>query len=235
MIEQIDHLLRNHEDVIEAVQDESTGSRTTGYCYLIFVILSALYGLIMGSFSLMHGYNDGVSYALAAFLKLPVLFLATLAICLPLLYVLNVLIGARAPFKVVFGVLGGSLAVTSILLASCALILAFFMLSTKNYAFIWLLNVGIFTLAGLYGVWFLGKAMRILASKGTDEESVSRAANVKTIIRWWLITFGIVGTQMAWLMRPFIGSPGVPFTFFRPQDSNFYIALIHSLTKLLGG
>lgn len=234
MIAQIDHLLRNHEEVIAAIQDKSTGSRTTGRCYSIFAVLSAIYGLIMGSFSLMHGYTDGVSYSLAAFVKLPLLFLATLAICLPLLYVLNVLIGARAPFKVVFGLLGGSLAVTSILLASCALILAFFMLSTKNYAFIWLLNVGIFALSGVYGVWFLGKAMRILAGSGDDAESLSRGASVQTIIHWWLITFGIVGTQMAWLMRPFIGSPGVHFTFFRPQDSNFYIALIHSFWKVLG-
>lgn len=280
----MDHLLRNREQVIADLQDSGKVEKTTWICFWVFYALTTLYGLIMGSQNLFHGYNDGIWYTLAAAVKLPLLFLLTLAICLPLLYVLNVLIGPRAPFKVIVGILMASLTVTSILLAACALILGFFMLSTKNYAFIKLLNVAIFTVAGLYGVWFLSRALCMLPNphiearkaeipsvddprfrpfvpadtpKAESDQAISTSttattlrtleqansrfsvpegpqSNVGTIITWWLITYGMVGTQMAWLMRPFLGSPGLQFTFFRPQESNFYVNLMHTLGRLLG-
>jgi hypothetical protein len=232
----VDHLLRNREQVVSDLQDPTKVAATTRICFWVFAVLTIVYGLIMGSQGLMHGHPiSGWKYALAAGVKLPVLFLLTLAICLPLLYVLNVLIGPRARFSVVFGILMASFAVTSIVLASCALILAFFMLSTKSYPFIVLLNTSIFTLAGLYGVWFLGKALYSLTPMVPEEAGTTGRGNVGTIITWWLITYGIVGTQMAWLLRPFIGSPGAPFSFFRVQESNFYVNLVLTIGHLLSG
>jgi hypothetical protein len=228
----IDHLLRNREQVIADLQDSAKVGQVTKTCSKVFVTLTVLYGLIMGSQSLMHGHASGWMYSLTAATKLPLLFLLTLAICIPLMYVLNVLMGPREQFKVIFGVLMSSLAVTSILLAACALILGFFMLSTKSYAFITLLNVLIFSIAGLYGVWFLAKGMHAIAAAQT---SIENQPNVKTIINWWLITYGIVGTQMAWMMRPFIGHPGTPFSIFRPQESNFYITVGSLFLKMLNG
>lgn len=231
----IDHLLRNREQVITDLRSECGTAQVTRACFKVFVLLTVVYGLIMGAQSLIHGYGHGWMYSLSAGLKLPLLFLLTLAICMPLLYVLNVLLGPREQFKVILGVLISSLAVTSILLAACALILMFFMLSTKSYAFITLLNVVIFAIAGLYGVWFLGKVMSSLEKPTDDKAAEQSASNVKTIINWWLVTYGIVGTQMAWLMRPFIGSPGTDFAIFRAQESNFYITVFTLLGKLLGG
>lgn len=231
----IDHLLRNREQVISELQDSGKVAAITRVCFCVFVSLTILYGIIMGSQGLMHGNpGAGWKYALAAGVKLPLLFLLTLVICLPLLYVLNVLIGPRARFSVVFGILIASFAVTSIVLAACAPILAFFMLSTKSYPFIKLLDVGIFTLAGLYGVCFLGKALRTLTPAAPEGTSQPGGGKVDTIITWWLITYGIVGTQMAWLMRPFIGDPNAPFSFFRAQESNFYVNLAVTIGKLLG-
>ena len=39
--------------------------------------------------------------------------------------------------------------------------------------------------------------------------------NVKTVFRCWVILFGLVGAQMSWVLRPFIGRPGLPFVWFR--------------------
>lgn len=228
----IDHLLRNREQIISDLQDSAKVGEVTRICFKVFVVLTVIYGLIMGSQSLMHGHTSGWAYSLTAAAKLPLLFLLTLAICMPLMYVLNVLIGPREQFKVIFGVLMSSLAVTSILLAACALILGFFMLSTKSYAFITLLNVVIFSIAGLYGVWFLARGMHAIAAA---QPSGEHQANVKTIINWWLITYGIVGTQMAWMMRPFIGNPDAPFSIFRPQESNFYITIGGLFFRMLRG
>lgn len=235
VITYIDHLLRNRNQVIADLQDDGKVSVVSKTCFQVFLVLTVAYGLIMGSQSLMHGYGSGWMYSLTAAIKLPLLFLLTLAICLPLLYVLNILIGTRQQFRVMLGVLMSSLAVTSILLAACALILAFFMLSTESYAFITLLNVGIFAIAGLYGVWFLAQAMHKLAPhfEATSEET--EAGNVRAVINWWLVTYGIVGTQMAWMMRPFIGHPGSPFSVFREQESNFYITIVQLIRHLFFG
>ena len=229
------------------IQDPQKAPSVRKLSFLVFVLLSSIYGLIMGSQSLFHGYMRGWAYSVGSAIKLPLLFLFTLAICLPLLYVLNVLIGPRAHWKTILTLITASYSVTSIILASCALILAFFMLSTKSYAFITLLNTAFFTLAGFYGVWFMGKALSKLTSPdqtpsseevlfpGETPAKRGPRRNVRTIVWWWLITYGIVGTQMAWIMRPFIGSPGTPFSIFRAQESNFYLAVLRALGRLLMG
>ena len=225
IIAYIDHLLRNREEVIADIQNGTKTTEVTKVCFKVFLVQTVIYGLIMGAQSLLHGYPDGWLYSLTAAIKLPMLFILTLIICIPLLYVLNVLIGPREQFKVVIGILMSSLAVTSILLSACAMILLFFMMSTQSYEFITLLNVIIFSIAGLYGVWFLAQAMKTVSAN-------MEGVNVKTIINWWLFTYAIVGTQMAWMMRPFIGMPGAPFSIFRTQESNFYITIIHLVGKM---
>jgi len=229
----VDHLLRNREQVVAEIQDQAKVGRNTRTCFVVFLVMSVFYGLIMGSQNLVHGGHDGWQYSLAAGAKLPLLFLLTLAICLPLLYVLNVLIGPRARFATIFALLMASVAVTGIVLASCALIVMFFMLSTKNYAFIKVLNVAVFAIAGGYGVWFLRKGMQALVPAVAEEEQAQAGSGVGTIMNWWLITYAVVGTQMAWLLRPFVGSPA-PFSFFRPQESNFYVNLLQTLGSLFG-
>ena len=49
------------------------------------------------------------------------------------------------------------------------------------------------------------------------------------ILQVWILVYGLVGTQMAWSLRPFIGSPGQPFEVLRmDQGSNFYQAVGHA-------
>ena len=49
--------------------------------------------------------------------------------------------------------------------------------------------------------------------------------NVKTVFRCWVILFGLVGAQMSWVLRPFIGNPNSEFTWFRPRDGSFFSAV----------
>lgn len=55
---------------------------------------------------------------------------------------------------------------------------------------------------------------------------------VKVIFRIWVIVFGLVGAQMSWVLRPFIGDPQADFTFFRGRDSHFFQAVFEALRKL---
>jgi hypothetical protein len=55
---------------------------------------------------------------------------------------------------------------------------------------------------------------------------------VKAVFRIWIVVFGLVGAQMAWVLRPFIGNPAMPFTWFRPPSSNFFEAVVHAAQHL---
>jgi hypothetical protein len=50
----------------------------------------------------------------------------------------------------------------------------------------------------------------------------------------WLAGNLFLGSQLCWIMRPFVGSPGLPVQFFRPDafHGNFYEAIWWSLTRL---
>jgi hypothetical protein len=55
---------------------------------------------------------------------------------------------------------------------------------------------------------------------------------VRTIFRIWVVVFGLVGAQMSWILRPFIGDPNKPFTFLRNRESQFFQAVIEAIHKL---
>ena len=56
---------------------------------------------------------------------------------------------------------------------------------------------------------------------------------VKTIFLCWMVAFGLVGTQMAWVLRPFLGKPSEPFRWFCPRESNFFQAVWNAFHALI--
>ena len=48
----------------------------------------------------------------------------------------------------------------------------------------------------------------------------------------WLGIYAVVGAQMGWILRPFIGTPDMPFTVFRDRESNFLLAVVEALRQL---
>jgi len=62
----------------------------------------------------------------------------------------------------------------------------------------------------------------------------SRAVAFRALFAW-LAGNLFLGSQLSWILRPFIGSPGLPVQFLR-QDTfhgNFYEAVFHSFSKIL--
>ncbi len=37
---------------------------------------------------------------------------------------------------------------------------------------------------------------------------------------------------MGWVLRPFIGNPNMPFTWFRARESNFFMAVLQAISHL---
>jgi len=62
-----------------------------------------------------------------------------------------------------------------------------------------------------------------------------RRSTASRVFHVWLIIYALVGAQMGWILRPFIGSPDLPFQLFRAREANIFTDVAHTLFKLLGG
>jgi hypothetical protein len=184
----------------------------------------ALYGAVMGS-------THSVWQALSSAIKLPVLFLATLFICAPTLYIFNVLYGSDQSLRQNVALILTAVTVTAVVLISFAPITLFFLLTTSQYQFFKLLNVGIFTIAGSMGVRFLSQGMRVVAGVGTDAHADRK---LRWVLRLWMFLYAFVGSQLAWTIRPFVGAPSIPFEPFRQLGGNFYTNVAASIGEILG-
>jgi len=213
--------LQNREAFLADIdQGENLNSKIFGLLVSSAIFLG-IYGLIIG------GYG-GWLQAIVSAIKLPALYLLTLVICFPTLYFFNLMFGSKQRFNQYLALLLTAVAVMSILLFGFAPVAIFFLMSTKNYFFFLLLNVVIFSITGFLGISFFYKEMVRLIKK--DEAGTKIRIN---ILRYWLGLYAFVGTQLAWTLRPFFGSPDVPFALFRDKDSNFYLAILRSIAELL--
>ncbi len=57
--------------------------------------------------------------------------------------------------------------------------------------------------------------------------------HVKTVFWCWTLIFGVVGAQMAWVLRPYFGNSGETFVWFAPRSSNFFEGVWQALRQLL--
>jgi hypothetical protein len=176
------------------------------------------------------GMYNGVLQALSSAIKLPILFLFTALICVPSLYTFNVLLGQRFKFLQTVALMMMTLGTTTILLVSLAPIAFFFTLTTPdNYQFLILMHVLIFALCGIYGVRYLYRGSSYIAFR--MEQPLNNL-----LLRLWIVIYAIVGMQLGWRLRPFIGSQGIPFELLRNDiGGNFYITVWTSLLELFSG
>jgi hypothetical protein len=245
----LDRILRGEATRLPALRRRTVEVEVGGLS-VVLVILSMAYGACMGCFALLQGGGSSFWQLVAAMVKVPYLFFLTLLVTFPSLYVFNALVGSRLSLGSVLRLLVASLAVMVAVLASLGPIVAFFSLSTKTYSFMVLINVVVFGVSGLLGLIFLLRTLHRLSvvppeappSEATElvgvEKEIGAIAeppsaldplgdqvlgrNVKTVFRCWVLLFGLVGAQMGWVLRPFIGKPGLPFVWFRGRESNFF-------------
>lgn len=259
--------------------------------------LGATYGLFMGWYAISL-YVGGTApeaarlqQLVASTVKLPMLFLLTLVVTFPSLYVFNALFGCPAGFLDTLRLLVGAITVNVAVAASLGPILGFFTLSTTSYSFMVLLNVLLLSIAGFVALAFLLQTLRRLSWRDPladkpselppsmppephaeptrdiadlDQHEIGAATQqpgpldhvrsddrltpaerralydepqsskqAKTIFRIWILIYALVGAQMGWILRPFIGSPNMAFQWFRPRSGNFFHAVMSSLHNLL--
>jgi hypothetical protein len=204
------------------------------------LLCGALYGVCMGLYAATGGIERGWQQFVSSATKVPLLFLFTLIVTFPSLYVFGALAGSRLRMSDMLRLLIASIAVNLAVLASFGPVTVFFTVFTTSYAFISLLNVIFFMLAGVVGLGFLARAVHTVFGERANEEKPTRdgaksQSRARLIFRAWIVIYGIVGAQMGWILRPFIGNPEMDFTWFRHhRQSNFFAALMDLLRDVAG-
>ncbi|WP_433128763.1 hypothetical protein ACQPWW_02675 [Micromonospora sp. CA-240977] len=155
----IERILRDREGIWQQIVAERDLNPLTGRMLASSAIALACYGAVLGAF-------HSPLMALTSALKLPLLFLVTLAICLPTLYLFNLVFGARLSVRQSLALVMVAITVTSMLAVAFAPISLFFLITAPDYGFFKLLNVAILALSALVGLRFLTGGMQVLNDHG---------------------------------------------------------------------
>jgi len=157
----IETILRDRRGFFAEVRDGVELGQKMRAMVISSVAFLALYGAVMGS-------THSLWQALSSAAKLPMLFLATLVVCSPTLYFFNLIFGSSQSLTQNLLLILTAITVTAVLLLSFAPIVLFFLLTTSHYQFFKLLNVGVFSIAGVAGVAFLSQGMQIVSVSGKE-------------------------------------------------------------------
>ena len=191
---------------------------------LMTLVFGSFYGAVMGVFG---GLHDGRwPQLIYSALKVPMLLLVSFCISLPSFFVLNTIVGARSDFRQVLHALIASQAGLTVVLASLAPFTAFWYVSYGDYDAALMFNAAMFFVATLAGQWMLRRSYRPLTAANPRH---------RHLLRSWLALYAFVAIQMAWVLRPFVGHPHAPVSFFRSDAwGNAYVELAHIAARALG-
>lgn len=168
-----------------------------------------------GIFGFLLGFTRSPISGLVAAPKLMLVGLGSLAVCLPALHAYGQLLGARiSALQAVCEALV-ALATTGLTLLGLAPVWLAFANTVNHpptgYFHVMLGSLAFLGLAALRGVWVLVKALRV------------QGRTVLHLLAWTAL-YGMVGVQMAWVVRPFVGNPGSSTVILRPLESSAFDA-----------
>ena len=147
------------------------------------------------------------------------------------------LLGLNIPFRQSFLAILMSFTIAGAILGSFAPLVAFIIWnapplglhsaeSTGTYNFILFTFVVIIAFAGITSNLRLLQLLRHLGG--------GRRTVAFRVLLAWLVGNLFFGTQLSWILRPFIGSPGLPVQFLRPDafKGNFYESIFHTIVRV---
>jgi hypothetical protein len=186
--------------------------------FALLVAFGLLYGAVMGGFRALAAQPQWALQIVYSAVKVPLLLTATFIISLPSFYVLNALLGLGRDFAPAVRALVAAQAGLSIILCSLAPFTLLWYASSAQYNHALLFNGAMFAIASFAAQWLV---------RGYYRPLVARNRRHGWLLWCWLFVYTAVAIQMAWLLRPFIGSPGRQVQFLRdnPWDNAYeYVA-----------
>ncbi|MGA2864356.1 MAG: hypothetical protein ABSF95_07695 [Verrucomicrobiota bacterium] len=222
-------LLRGEPEPLRAWLERAQ-ARRLGFCVAVIFLGAGLYGAAMG------WWRDP-RQALYTALKFPLIILLTTTGNALLNAMLAPLLGLNLSLRQSFLAILMSFTIASAILGSFSPLAAFVIWNTPplsanaevsgaTYGLIQLAHVGVIAFAGVAANVRLVRLLRSLSGSAPAAWRVLAA---------WLAGNLFLGSQLCWLLRPFIGSPGLPVQFLRPTafQGNFYEAVLGALRHLL--
>ena len=186
---------------------------------LLLVTGGFVYGAVMGFFTARP------LQSLYSGLKVPMLLVVTSAVCLPNFFIVNTLLGLRDDFAYALRGILAAQATMGVVLMSLAPLTLWVYASTSDYDLAIVLNGVMFLVATLVGQVVVSRHYQPLIEKN-PRHRIGKGA--------WLTLYVFVAIQLAWVLRPFVGSPGLEVSFFREDAwSNAYVRLLGRLWSLV--
>lgn len=208
---------------------------------LVIVVGAGGYGATLGAYR-------GVEQALYSAIKLPALIFAVLAVTSMASFMLASVLRARLSVVQIGTSILIGLAITSALLGSLAPVSAFAVAHVQppdpsvvglpidapavqsdlaRAKLVLFGHVIVIAVAGLVGL----ARVRWVLSRLVDDPAVARR------VLWsWLLVMGLVGSELSWLARPFLGKPHLEASFFREEAlaGNFLEEVMGLATEAFG-
>ena len=257
----LDRTLRGVFTEAESLERGQTGVAASRLA-LLALLLGASYGAFMGLFAVLQEGGPDARQLAANLVKVPLLFFLTLLVTFPSLCAFSALANSRLRAGLTLQLLLVSTTVSLAILASLGPVTGFFTLSTDSYPFMKLLNFGFFALSGFVGLGFLHRSLGPLFRRSSPEapaqtttetaetseedaegadafsESLRRRPQPgrvagRGVVVVWSVIYALVGAQMGWILRPFVGDPNEGFSLFRERGSNVFLDVLKSLGDLL--
>lgn len=222
-------LLRGEPEYLRAWIDGSRREHLA-LCFVIIVAGAGLYGAAIG-------YWRAPQEALFVAIKLPLIVLLTTLGNAVLNAMLAPLLGLDLKFRQSFLAILMSFTIASAILGALSPVAAFMIWNMPpllagaqaagaTYNIIQLTLVAMMAFAGIAANLRLVQFLEHLSGK---------PAIARRVLAAWLAGNLFLGSQLAWVLRPFIGSPDLPVAFLRPTafQGNFYETVLRSAMRLL--
>jgi len=224
---EIGSLLRGETEVISAWTRQWVPERFILHVAVI-ILGSGFYGAAMG-------WWRAPQQALFVAMKFPLILLMVMFGNALINGLLAPLLGLNIQFRQSFSAILMSFTVTSAILGAFSPVMAFLIWNapamTLNppdetvYSLILLAHVAVIALAGTAGNLRLLELLR--------HWSPTRRIALRVLTVWFCGNL-FLGTQLTWILRPFIGSPRLPVQFLRADafHGNFYETIFRSIQQI---
>lgn len=212
---------QNSDEYFEILNDKVNSRKIILQQLVLILIFTFLYGIIMGSY-------NGWLQSLVTGIKIPVLIMLSLFICFPALYVIQSMIGSTMTISQMANIIFSGIFVFSTIALSFGPIVIFFMITSDSYSFLKLLHVAILAFSGIFAVKTIISGLKFSCERKNLYPRLGM-----TIFRIWVFILAFVSSQLAWNLRPFVGSRELQFELFREREGNFFIAVINSLGEIV--
>ena len=212
---------QSRDEFFEKLTSEQDALGRIGNETVLLVVFSSIYGIVMGSY-------NGFLQAISSGVKVPLLFVLAVLICFPAFFIVQHVLGSKLGLGQMLTVILSGFVMISLIMAAFAPIVLFFLITGDNYSFLKLLHVAIFAVASLFGMKTILDGLKFCCEKRNVYPKVG-----VVVFRFWIVILAFVGMQLAWNLRPFIGSRGLPFELLRQREGNFYLAVVQAAVDLV--